>query len=105
MVSLAAETWGRGNVVVARSLRLRRKGLTPRAADRSILIRGSAVHSFGMREPISIIGIDETGKIVARRILQPHRLARLRGAVWILELPVQERLPALGATVAILANS
>ena len=98
-VTLVAQGWERRHVAVAQTRDSRRRGLTPRAFGRALLIEGSFAHSFGMHEPIRIAGLASTGRITEVRRLEPRHLAYFRGAAWILELPINEQAPRPGSTV------
>jgi hypothetical protein len=80
---------------------MRRRGLIPRAEGRALLIRCRLVHSLGMDEPITIVGIDASGRVTATAVLRPRRVRLLRGASWTLELPYVEPVPGRGSRLAV----
>ncbi len=100
-ITLHTEGWQRGQIAVTRPGPTRRRGLTPRAAGRALLFRAAVVHSFGMREVLGVIGISRYGIVVSSRVLPPRRLAILRGAFWVLELPGGEARPSLGSRLRV----
>ncbi|HJR92002.1 MAG TPA: hypothetical protein VJ938_06150 [Acidimicrobiia bacterium] len=83
------------DVQVASGWRSRLAGLMGRT-PRPLLIATSRVHSFWMRRPIRLVGVDQAGEVVEVRILARRRLARVNGARWILELPLEEPFPQPG---------
>ena len=100
-VALVTDGWERCRIAVPRRGPARRRGLIPRAAGRARLIRGAVVHSFGMQEAIGVVGIGRTGVVISCRRLEPYRVAILRGAVWVLELPDNETHPAVGSRLRV----
>jgi hypothetical protein len=50
-----------------------------------------------MLETLRVVGIDRTGCVLSSSLLEPRRLARLNGAAWVLELPVDESYPVPGS--------
>ena len=83
------------DVEVASDWRSRLAGLMGRT-PRPLLIATSRVHSFWMRRPIRLVGVDQAGEVVEVRILARRRLARVAGARWIMELPLEEPFPQPG---------
>jgi uncharacterized membrane protein (UPF0127 family) len=69
------------------------------------MIGGSVVHSFGMQETLRVVGIDRHGRVVSCLLLEPHRLARLRGTAWVLELPAGEPYPVPGSALRVSAST
>jgi uncharacterized membrane protein (UPF0127 family) len=64
-------------------------GLERDEAGPGLLIpRCASVHSFGMRFALDLFFLDAEGRLLAvRREMAPRRLAYLRGAAAVLELP------------------
>ena len=61
-----------------------------------MLLAGSSVHGRGMVEPLAVVGIDARGVVVSTRTLPVGGMARLDGAHFALELPVEAPLPEAG---------
>jgi uncharacterized membrane protein (UPF0127 family) len=79
-------------VPVAVGFRARLLGLARLNEDEAgpglLIPRCSSVHTFGMRFPLDIVFLDELGKPLAtRRNVAPRRLASLRDAAAVLEIP------------------
>ena len=70
-----------------------------------MLIGGAIVHSFGMLEALRVVGIDRTGCVLSSLLLEPRRIARLKGAAWVLELPVGEPYPVPGSRLRAAATT
>lgn len=60
------------------------------------LFRTSSVHGFWLRRPIGLVGIDRGGTVTHSRVLRRRRVAWLRGAHWVLELPGEAPRPPVG---------
>lgn len=65
-------------------------------SPRPILLQTSSVHGFWLREPVWLVGLDHRSVVTDVRLLPRRRLAWLRGNRWILELPREVPLPAVG---------
>jgi hypothetical protein len=100
-IRLAADNWERRFVGIAVHGRLRRRGLVPRPMGRGLLLLGRVVHSIGMSEDWALVALDRSGCVVAVRIIAPRRLVAFWPAQWVLELPAEEPLPAVGAKVMV----
>ncbi len=57
----------------------------------------STVHGRGMAGPVSLVGLDRAGSVVALATLEPGAWRRLKGACWILELPTSAGTPEKGS--------
>lgn len=57
---------------------------------------------MAMQEALSVTGIDRRGKVLATRRLAPRRVVWIRGAHWMLELPVNEASPSVGDEIRIM---
>jgi hypothetical protein len=68
---------------------------SPNALE-ALLISASSVHTFGLKEPIGVIGLDKDMTVMGNAILGPNRLVWFRGAKHILEVPVDFDLPNIG---------
>jgi hypothetical protein len=91
------------DVEVASTFRSRLRGLIGRDAH-PLLIRTCTVHGFWLRAPIRIVGIGRDGIVVGVRLLGRRRVAWLRRARWILELPAELDWPREGARLTFLAG-
>jgi hypothetical protein len=100
-LGLRTASWSSGPVLLAITFRERRRGLCPRPAGRSMLIRGNSVHGIGMEEPLTVIGIDPGGRVVGVRRLRPRTLVVMPGARWLLEQPVELPAPRRGEVLSI----
>ena len=87
-------------VIKADTFRLRRRGLSPRPNGRRMLFEANSVHGFGMREAVWAVGLTRDGEVIEVSRLEPRRLVWLRGAHWILELPIDEEPPRPGQRMA-----
>lgn len=58
-----------------------------------MLIPGRSVHGVGMREPLTVIGIDPGGRVVGIRRLQPGGVVFMLEARWMLEQSVEYPVP------------
>lgn len=102
---LVAGEWESPPLIVACRPSLRRRGLRPRAAGRALLMAGSSAHSFGMAEPLRVVGIGAEGRILSSVWLAPSRVVWIRGSRWILELPATHPPPPHGASVRGVAST
>jgi hypothetical protein len=55
-----------------------------------------SVHTFGLRQPISVVGLDSGGTVSSTMVLRPNRVVVIPGTRHILELPAGHDLPAVG---------
>lgn len=78
---------GPWRVRLAVTSKQRLRGLIPRWRDEGLLLRGTGVHGCFMREPLTVLGLDATGRVVAVKHLAPWRFVRIRRAHWIVEVP------------------
>ena len=95
-------SWVAGGVLLAESAMDRRRGVLI-AAPR-VLLRTRCVHSFALRRPLRVVGIDRWGHVRVQRVLQPRRLHVLRDVAWTLELPITDPGPELGEQLNIYAR-
>ena len=86
--------------MVASTFRERWRGLRPCPEGRSMLIPGRSVHGIGMAEPLTVVGIARSGRVVGIRRLQPGGVVMMLGARWLLEQPVVNPLPAHGEVLS-----
>ncbi len=67
---------------------------------RPMMLSTSMVHGFWLRQTLWLVGIDSRLAVTEIRLLRRRRLAWLRGATWILEIPHGGSLPAVGERLA-----
>jgi hypothetical protein len=65
-----------------------------------MLIPGRSVHGIGMTEPLTVIGIDPSGRVVGIRPLRPGGVVVMLGARWLLEQPVASSVPGHGEVLS-----
>lgn len=104
-VTLVSPRWRRSAVVVAAGTTARWRGLRPAPSGRALLVKGSSVHGFGMREPLWVAALDRSGCVIDTNVLLPGRILLERRAAWLLELPVIEDPPPVGARLRVLPSS
>ena len=97
--TFATPDWSSPPVLIARTFRERRKGLTRAPAGQGMLIAGRSVHGLGMKEPLLTIGLDRERRVVGVRILRPRHLVFVRGARHMLELPIGTVPPPEGVVL------
>jgi uncharacterized membrane protein (UPF0127 family) len=82
-------------VPVARGLRGRLLGLALLDRDRAgaglLIPRCSSVHTFGMRFPLDLVFLDETGAVEIHLRVHPRRIVSCPRAAAVLEFPSPER--------------
>lgn len=66
-----------------------------------MLFPGRSVHGIGMEEPLTVIGIARSGRVVDVRRLRPWGLIVMRQARWLLEQPAERPLPVRGDVLSI----
>lgn len=88
--------WQSAPIRVAVGRRMRRLGLTPNPGPFGLLIRTASIHSFGMREPLGWVALDDHGVVLAAGTLPPNRVLAIRGARFILEQSPRFGLPMPG---------
>ena len=96
------QSWVAGNVLLAASFRDRWRGVN--AGHRRVLLRTGSVHGRGLAAPFRLVWIDPVGRVVATSRLEPNGLARMPGAYWVLEQPIDEPGPEVGTSLAIYAR-
>jgi len=80
----------------------RLRGLRAEPDDARLLFETSSVHSLGMTRSISVVMIDHDLRVIRAQSLLPNRLIYERRARFILEMPDDTELPAIGARVEVL---
>lgn len=102
VVSAAAEPlW---QVAIPRNLLGRARGIRAVADGHGVLLAGSMVHGRRLAEPICVVALDRSGRVLAKRVLLPGKLWFHRGAVWMLELPEAESCSQVGRQVRLLVS-
>ena len=84
-------------MMAAESFGDRFHGLRKLEPGSSILIRTSSVHGFGFRRPFHAVGLDDQLTVVSHTIVQPWRVARFPGCVYVMEMPIETTPPPVGA--------
>ena len=103
-VSLSTDHWRRDGVAPAEKGPLRRRGLIPAPWHRALLFRARCIHTFGMIEPLSVVGLDAEGRVVHLASVRPRSVKILPRAVWVLEMASDEPWPAFGSRVSLSAD-
>lgn len=67
----------------------------------SLLIRTSSVHSWGMKRPFQVVGLDAELVVVARLEVEPGEVVRLPGCTAVIELPIDVTPPQIGAKLEV----
>ncbi len=89
-------------VLIAATLRERLLGVAVGAP--AVLLKARRVHGRRLVAPLVLIGIDEAGVVVSRRVLPVGGKVKIGFATWILELPIAAGLPDRGARLEIYAR-
>ena len=100
--ALSPRGWRAAPLQSADTFWARWRGLRPAPAGKGLVIAGCSVHTFGMREPLWVVGLDGKGTVVVMRRVSPGRVVMAAGARTILELPQEWPPPELGDTVTLL---
>jgi hypothetical protein len=67
----------------------------------AVLIETRSVHSFGMMSAVKVVGLDANLMVRESRVLNPNRIAYLRGSRFVLELPADADAPEEGAQLEV----
>lgn len=67
-------------------------------------MRTACVHAVGLTEHLCVVGLDKDGVVLRRKTLCPGKLLRIRGAAWVLELPIDDSGPAVGDRLKLYAR-
>ncbi len=97
VIQLQTEHWDSGPVLHAQTFRERRRGLKGRPSATSMLIEAGSVHSFGLKSPFHAVGLTSELEVVEVIRVAPWRTASFAGCGYVLELPIDSPLPALGS--------
>jgi len=95
-------SWHASPVAAATTANQRRLGVM--TGSPMVLIRTRNVHSRGLTHGLRLVGIDQSGAVVEVRALAPGRFARIAGATWVLEQPLDAPQPRVGTRLAIYAH-
>jgi hypothetical protein len=101
LVELSCAGWRSGPVLRAHAFWERLRGLIARPPDTAMLIRTRSVHGLGMTRPCRILALDARCRVLAVSVLRPGRMVSVRGASWMLELPMSIPPPPIGAVLAL----
>jgi hypothetical protein len=99
-VQLSADGW-QANAFLATGFTDRLLGRFRVPPRSGVVIPARSVHSLGQREAMEIVGLDRRMRVVAARTLEPNRIALIRSARMIVELPAGSPVPALSERVVI----
>jgi hypothetical protein len=99
-VELSADGWS-ATALLATSFTDRLLGRFRAPPGSGVVIPARSVHSLGQKEPMEIIGLDGQMRVVATRTLVPNRVAYLRSASMIVELPAGSPVPGVSQPVVI----
>ena len=100
-VFLRHQSWRSVPLVLAQSRPARLWGIKQVPSGWGVLLRTNSVHGVGIRESLTVLGIDAAGCLLAVRGLAPHRLVTCRGATWIAELAANATVPAPGSHLSL----
>jgi hypothetical protein len=96
LLTVSAPGWSHGPVLAATTMRQRWIGLGPLPLGWGLLVAGRSVHGRGMREALTVVGLDAGGAVTGAIRLVPGGRVTMAGAVAILELPVGVTVPDTG---------
>lgn len=99
-VRLATDGWV-SEASRATSFIERLQGLRGKPDDARLLFETSSVHTLGMTRSISVVMIDRDLRVIRAQALLPNRVIYEPTARFILELPGNTALPAVGSRVVI----
>jgi hypothetical protein len=99
-IRLESGSWSRGDVAVATTFRSRLRGMSTPGVE-AVLIETRSVHSFGMMSAVKVVGLDANLMVRESRVLNPNRIAYLRGSRFVLELPADADAPEEGAQLEV----
>jgi hypothetical protein len=97
MVVLASGEWRSPPLLLAVAPAERLAGIRRAPPGTGLLVRSRSVR--GLRSPLGVIALDDTGRVLAVRLLRPGGLVVVSGAAWIAEVPPVTPLPAPGTPV------
>ena len=102
-ITLWNRTWRLDGVIVARSRRSRRLGLNlPKC--HAVLVRTSSIQTFTMSSPITVCEIDDGGRVLMKRVVQPRRVVVFRSRCWVLETDSAVLPPPAGIDLCVLPS-
>lgn len=62
------------------------------------------MHGRGLAEPLTVVGLDAKGVVLAVETLLPGRFLTVKGAAWLLELATADPPPSRGDTLRLYAR-
>lgn len=99
-VRLVTDEWAT-EASLASTFIQRFQGLRGQPDDARLLFETPSVHTLGMSRTVSVVMIDDDLRVIRAQSLLPNRVVYERTARFILELPDDAELPAIGAGVEI----
>ncbi|MFQ5517513.1 MAG: hypothetical protein ACE5E8_08045 [Acidimicrobiia bacterium] len=101
--SLFVDGPGFGPAPVQAALGMRRRfgGIKTMPRGWSLLLRARSVHGFGLRLPVNVARLDETGLVLEVRLLQRRRMLWWRRPQLLLEVAPGLSPPAQGARLIV----
>ena len=94
--------WAIDDIRLAVGFRARLVGVRRKDID-TMLLPVRSIHTWGMRQPIRVIGIDASGVVIATAVVGPRSVVRWTAARWILEVPEEVPPPPIGHACTVLA--
>ena len=102
-VQIVAGNWSSGPLVVARTERHRRHGLSPVPGPFGMVFRTRSLIGWGMREPINWFALSVNGVIASTGRLAPHRfVVAPRTVRWMVEIPEWIERPPIGVAAIVI---
>jgi len=101
-VGLRCGDWAFDDISLAVGFSARLVGMRRKDID-AVLLPVRSIHTWGMRQPIRVIGIDASGVVIATAVVGPRSVVRWKVARWILELPEGVPPPPIGHACTVLA--
>lgn len=65
----------------------------------ALALRTASIQTFGLRRPVQLVACDGEMTVLSVRVLPPNRIAWVKGARLIIELPIGIAMPAEGTTL------
>lgn len=93
-VSLVSADWTAEDVALAFQPLQKLRGVRRRPGR--MLLRTRSVHGFGLNRPLLAVGLSTAMEVLEARRLMPGRVLYFPGCRYVLELPIDDPLPALG---------
>ena len=96
MYRLSAPGWVSPQVVFVTGALARLRGVHSLPGGVGAIFRTRSVHGFGLDYELSVLSIDSSGVIVRNERLRRSRVIVCRKATWMIELPIESRVPVRG---------